>query len=493
MVFGFPVGHSFHRAGLTLDAVPCNLEAERQCLAAMIMDNSVIPDVESIVSWEDFFRSDHQKVFRCIISAYGSVGSVDIPILSDEIKASGFGKQSADYRFLAELIGSAPHSANAKYHAQIVYGHAAKRKMIEIANDTLKRCYSNNETAISILESMEKGLNSVLSGSSSSSQTASISDVCSAVTSSMKTRNGTISGIPTGIDDLDCIIDGLCDSQMVVVAGRPSMGKSAFAHNVIAESACKGGIPSLLFSIEMSAFEVARRMIISMSGVNEYSMRNYSMMTSEQKKKVEAASSIISSSPIFINDSGSLNPTQFARVARHHKRNHGIRLIVLDYIQIMAPDDNFRGNRQEQVAGFCRAIRAISRELNVPVIALSQISRQSEASADKRPMLSNLRESGAIENDAHAVILLHRPEYYSDGDKPGVAELIVAKNRNGETKTIDCSWNGSLFKFGNLLPSVSAFGAAPATNGKASSRQANSAYLGVVGSDDEYEDNSPWA
>jgi replicative DNA helicase len=430
---------------------PHNLEAEQGVLGSILWENDVMHEVASFVRVEDFYRDTHQVIFAAIRDMYEQRRAIDAVTLSDELKRRGQFEQVGGNDALAEITGSVPHAANGKYYAEIVKEKAVHRQLIEYATEIIRDGYSNQYTAQEMLETAEKKI----FGIAEDQVRGDILDLTTVLNDAMDRidrRMGSphaVTGIASGFFHLDDITWGFEPGQLIVVAGRPSMGKTAFALNICDNAAVTHKVPVLFISLEMGHLEIAERLLSGRSRIDSYKLRTGKGLGIPQMKELTRAVNELNQGQIMIDDTPSRNMLQITATARRLRLRRKIGLIIVDYIQLIESEDT-RDSRQEQIAKISRRLKTLARDLKVPVIALSQLNRAVETREDRRPRMADLRESGAIEQDADIVLLLHRPEYYDSTDTPGVAELIVAKNRNGKTDTVKFTFLKEIMRFENL-------------------------------------------
>ena len=435
---------------------PQNLEAELGVLGGILLDNQVLHDVMMLLKPEHFYRDNHQIIFRAIRELYDLSQPVDAIILTDELKRRGVFDKIGGDETIDQILATSralPHAANTQHYGGIVLEKAVTRDLIEIANELLREGYSNTLSAEELLEAAEKRIFRIAE-ERASGETVDLRDVVLRAMERIALRTEErhpLTGVPTGLFDLDDITSGFQGSQLVILAARPSMGKTALALNICEHVALDHGMGVLFISLEMAQLEIAERFLCARSRVSGDKLRKGSGIGSKEMALLSRSYEELKAAPVFIDDSPTRNMMQITANARRHKRRHKIGLIVVDYIQLIEPESNdHRENRQEQIAKISRRLKALARELDVPVIALSQLNRSVETREDRRPRMADLRESGAIEQDADIVLLLHRPEYYEPSDQPGVAELIVAKNRNGRTDSVKLTFLKNFMRFENL-------------------------------------------
>jgi replicative DNA helicase len=430
---------------------PQNLEAERGVLGAILLNNDVLHDIVSFLEAPDFYRDAHQVLYKTICELYDLGKAVDAVTLADElIRREQFEAIGGD-EMLAEILNSVPHAANAKYHADIVRQKSVSRQLIEAATDILRDGYSNRFTAEELLESAERTIFNIAEDRTKG-DTHDIKDVITQAMERVSNRaeqRHAVTGVGTGFFELDDVTGGFQAGQLIILAARPSMGKTAFALNICEDAAVQNQVATLFISLEMGHLELGERLLWSRARVDSGKLRTGHNLGTRELTALGKVIGELSTAPIFIDDTSSRNMLQITASARRLKRRQNLGLIVLDYIQLVDSDDS-RDSRQEQIAKISRRLKTLARDLEVPVIALSQLNRAVENREDRRPRMADLRESGAIEQDADMVVLLHRPEYYDPNDQPGIAEAIVAKNRNGPTGTVKLTFLKSITRFENL-------------------------------------------
>jgi replicative DNA helicase len=431
---------------------PQNLEAERSTLGSILLNNEPLHDIVMFLRAEDFYRDAHQVIYASIRDLYDRGKAIDAVTLAEELRKRGQFDAVGGHDILTEIVESVPTAANAKYYANIVKEKATNRQLIESATEILSDGYSNQFTSHELLESAERKIFSIREDQVRG-ETLEIKDIVKLAMDqiAMRAESGghSVTGLGSGFIDLDDKTAGFHPGQLIVLAARPSMGKTAFALNVSDHVAVKLNIPVLFVSLEMGHIEIADRLLCARSSVDGSRIRRGVGLNNRELTELGKAFQELSSHKMFIDDTPSRTAMQIAASARRIRRRNEIGLLVVDYIQLVDSDET-RDSRQEQIAKISRRLKALARELGIPLIALSQLNRAVESREDKRPRMADLRESGAIEQDADIVLLLHRPEYYNANDEPGVAEVIVAKNRNGPTGTIKLAFLNKFTRFENL-------------------------------------------
>ncbi len=430
---------------------PQHLEAEQGVLGSVLLDNEVMHDIVSFIRVEDFYRDAHQIVFSALRDLYDQGKGIDAVILADELKRRDQFQRIGGDDALAEIVESVPHAANGKYYAEIVKEKAIQRKLIESATEILRDGYSNQFTAKELLESAERKVFAIAQDQIRGA-TLELKDVVLQAMDRIAVRAETkhaVTGVGSGLIDLDDMVGGFHAGQLIILAARPSMGKTAMALNICDHAALELKTPVLFASLEMGALEIAERLLCSRSRVDGHKLRTGIGLGNREMTQLGKAYNELVSGQIFIDDTPSRNMLQITANTRRLCLRQKLGMVVVDYIQLIDSEDS-RDSRQEQIAKISRRMKTLARELSVPVIALSQLNRAVESREDRRPRMADLRESGAIEQDADVVLLLHRPEYYDATDQPGVAELIVAKNRNGPTGSVKLTFEKNLTRFANL-------------------------------------------
>jgi replicative DNA helicase len=424
---------------------PHSLEAEKGVLGSLLLDPRMCDDVALVVRPEEFYSPTHRKLFEHMLEMHNTGKQIDLTLLVDRLKSTGDFDALGGTAFLIDVAESVPTAANAVWYGRIVSEKAVVRELIHASTEILRDAYDQAVEPRELLAQSESKIFGILEqkGTGDVRQMTDILHEAMARIDDRINRGGGIGGISTGLRDLDSQTGGLHDSELVILAARPSMGKTALATTIAENVALGSGKPVFFVSLEMSRLELAERMLCSHGKINGHNLRNGLLSQTERRKLIESSSQL-SEAPIFIDDTPSRTMTEIAAAARRLKRRSDLRLIVIDYLQLIEPDNN-KDQRQEQVAKIARRLKGMARELKVPVLCLSQLNRQAEVSKDNRPKLSHLRESGAIEQDADVVMFVHREEYYAtnqeDRDKlRGKAEIIIAKQRNGPIGDVPLTW-----------------------------------------------------
>lgn len=426
--------------------------AELAVLGAMFLDREAASLALEMLTGEDFYRPDHRQVFEAAEELYHSGVPIDMITVKNKLEEKQVFEQIGGLPFLANISTSVGSSANMRHYAAIVEEKSVLRRLIRTANNISQMSYEGKTDVNTIMDTAEKGIFDIMQNRHSD-QFHHIRDI--AVDSIEKIEDiyrskGKLTGVPTGFVDFDQKTAGLQKSDLILLAARPSMGKTAFALNIIQNAAIRSNVPTAVFSLEMSREQLVNRMLCSEAMLDAQRLRTGELTDSDWADLIQAMGPL-SQAPIYIDDTPGVTPMEVRSKCRRLKVEKGLGLIVIDYLQLMSGNSR-NDSRQQEISEISRSLKAIAREMEAPVIALSQLSRACEQRADHRPMLSDLRESGAIEQDADVVAFLYRDEYYfPDTEKKNQAELIIAKQRNGPTGTVDLTWMGQYTKFGNFL------------------------------------------
>jgi replicative DNA helicase len=436
---------------------PCNLDAEKGVLGSILLLPDVLDDVALIVRPDDFYDESNQRLLRHMLALHDAGRPVDLTLLIERLKTAGEYELVGGAAYLYEVGRSVPHAASAEYYAEIVKDKAMKRALIRASTDVLRDAYDESSPSREMLARAEEKIFSIIE-SKGIGDLSSIRDVLmrsmDRINSRMD-RDHALGGVATGFADVDSLLGGLHDSELSIIAARPSMGKTAFALNIAEHASMRGKVPTLLVSLEMSSVELGDRLLCSIARVDGKRLRDGTLSQDDRRKLLEAAADV-STAPFFVDDSPSRTMTEIAATARRLKRREGLGLVIIDYLQLIEPD-NPKDQRQEQVAKIARRLKGLARELKIPVVCLAQLNRQAEVTRDNKPRLSHLRESGAIEQDADVVMFVHREEYYQTNEEDkkrveGQAEIIVAKQRNGPIGDVHLVWLHKFTRFEDAAP-----------------------------------------
>lgn len=430
---------------------PQNLEAERGVLGSVLLMNEVLDEVVEVLAADHFYTDGHRKIFSAIRRLYDNgTQAIDPLTLAEELDRHSQLDDIGGASYLEQVLESVPHAAHARYYAGIVREKWVQRQLIFACNEILSECYDGSNDPDDVLSAAEQRIFRILDDQGEPRK-IEIKDILLDAFDRINERmenDEVISGIPTGFPDLDQRLNGLQPSELVVLAARPSMGKTALVCNLAEGVAMETGQGVLLFSLEQSNLELAERLLCIRSQVNSHRLRSGTLDDDERKLLVHASAEL-SEAPLFLDDQPGRTIAQITAVARRLQRRNGVRVVIIDYLQLIEPEDK-SSPREQQIALITRRLKALAKELSVPVIALAQLNRGVEHREDKRPRLSDLRESGAIEQDADVVMFLHRPEHYNPEDRPGEADVIIAKNRNGPTDSVTLTWIKESMRFTNF-------------------------------------------
>ena len=426
--------------------MPHSTESEQSVLGAMMMDSQAISSVTEILTGEDFYNKQYGIIYDAMVELSASGRPVDLITLQNLLKEKDVPPEVSSLTYVKDFLDTVPTSANAKYYANIVKEKAVLRKLIRANDDISSMCYSGKEKLDDILDTAEKRVYDVVQRRGSSEFTPIEEVVMNALTTIEKASKvkGTVTGVPTGFQDLDYKTAGFQPSDLLLIAARPAMGKTAFALNIALNAAIRDNKKVALFELEMSKESLVNRLFAMESKVNAQKIRTGDLSAAEWTSLSEGATEIAKSN-IVIDDNASITPAELRSKCRKLKLEKGLDLVIIDYLQLMTTG---KENRQQEVSDISRSLKLLARELNVPVVALSQLSRKVEERTDKRPMLSDLRESGAIEQDADVVMFLYREDYYKkDTENTNVTEVIIAKQRNGPIGTVNLLWFPEYMQF----------------------------------------------
>ncbi|MFV0361776.1 MAG: replicative DNA helicase [Suipraeoptans sp.] len=429
---------------------PHSVEAEQSVLGAMLMDKEAIVAANDIISEEDFYQSSYGVVFGAIVELYNEGKPVDLVTLQTRLKEKDVPDEISSLEYVKDFLTLVPTSANIRYYAQIVSDKAMLRRLIKVSEGIANTCYSGKEPVDTIMEDTEKDVFSLLQRRTTGDYVPIDKitiNALSKIEEASKSK-GSVTGIATGFRDLDYKLSGLQPSDLVLIAARPSMGKTAFVLNIAQNVAVKQNKSVAIFSLEMSKEQLVNRLLSLESKVDAQGIRTGELKDSDWENLIEGAGNI-GGSGLILDDTPSISVTELRSKCRKFKLEHDLQLVIIDYLQLMSGSVGKRvESRQQEISDISRSLKAIARELNVPVVALSQLSRAVEQRPDKRPMLSDLRESGAIEQDADVAMFIYRDEYYNpDTEFKNQAEIIIAKQRNGPTGKVKLVWLPEYTKF----------------------------------------------
>ena len=431
---------------------PHSIEAEQSVVGAMLMDKDAITPASEIISGEDIYQTAYGVVFDSVVELFNEGKPVDLITLQNRLKEKDVPEEISSLEFVRDLVAAVPTSANIKYYAEIVAEKSLLRKMIKMNDEITNACYLAKEPVEAIMERTEKQVFELVQNRGASDYVPIRQVVLNALEKIEKASKskGTVTGIPTGFIDLDYKTSGFQPSDFILVAARPSMGKTAFVLNIAQHVAFRQNKTVAIFSLEMSKEQLVNRLFSLESYVDAQLLRTGNLKDSDWEKLIEGAGTI-GKSNLIIDDTPGISISELRSKCRKYKLEHGLDMIIIDYLQLMSGSVGKRSDsRQQEISDISRSLKAVARELNVPVISLSQLSRAVEQRPDHRPMLSDLRESGAIEQDADVVMFIYRDDYYhKDTEHVNEAEIIIAKQRNGPIGTVTLTWLPQYTKFAN--------------------------------------------
>jgi len=430
---------------------PQNLEAETSVLGAVLLENEALNRVLEILKEDDFYRDAHRRIFSAILHLYEHSEPVDLITLSEVLKTRGHLDDLGGVEYLNSLVNAVPTAANISYYAKIIKEKAILRKLINRATEIVSLGYTNSGDVDEFIDQAERTIFEI----SEDRVRPSFYPIKDLIKSSFKTieqlyeKRQLITGVPTGFQKLDELTSGLQPSDLIIIAGRPSMGKTAFALNIAQNAAVQAAIPAAIFSLEMSKEQLALRMLCSEAKVDAHRLRGGFLSETDWPKLTRAAG-FLSEAPLFIDDTPGISALEMRAKTRRLKIEHNLGLVIVDYLQLMRGRAS-ADSREQEISDISRSLKALAKELSIPVIALSQLNRRVEERGDKRPQLSDLRESGAIEQDADVILFLYRDEVYNKSEEnKGKAEIIIGKQRNGPTDKVDLTFLDKYTRFENL-------------------------------------------
>ncbi len=437
--------------GLIRRMMPNSLEAEQSVIGAMIMDREAVMAASELLLREDFYHQQYGLLFEAMAELYNESQPVDVVTLQERLQKKDVPPEVSSLEFVGELVAAVPTSANVKYYANIVKEKAMLRKLIKVTEDIANQCYLDRDSLDDILAGTEREVFNLLQnrgGSDFVPIKQVVLDALEKIEQASRTE-GNVTGIATGFTDLDYRTSGLQPSDLVLIAARPSMGKTAFVLNIAQYVAFHSNLCTAIFSLEMSKEQLVNRLFSLESRVDAQLLRTGNLADTDWEKLIEGAG-VIGRSKLIIDDTPGISIPELRSKCRKYKLEHDLKLIIIDYLQLMSGAGR-SDSRQQEISEISRSLKGLARELKVPVVALSQLSRQVEQRPDHRPMLSDLRESGAIEQDADVVMFLYRDDYYNkDTTDKNIAEIIIAKQRNGPIGTINLVWLPQFTKFVNM-------------------------------------------
>ena len=431
---------------------PHDIEAEQAIIGSMLTDKDAVIAAIEILREQDFYREDNRIIYSAILNLYNRSEPIDIITLKAELKSMGKLEAVGGLEYIVQLPDRDPTTSNVEQYIKIVEEKSMLRALIKTADELITLGYDPTQEVEQVIDTAEKKIFEVMQKKNQKGY-SSMKDILIDTFTQLEqlyNQKEMITGVPTGFADLDYRTSGLHNSDLILVAARPAMGKSAFALNIATHAAVRGKVPVAIFSLEMSKEQMANRILCSEAMVDSAKVRT-GKIDDEEWGKLAAASGELSEAGIYIDDTPGISVMEIRAKCRKMKLEKNIGLVVIDYLQLVQGSNRKGGSREQEIAEISRSLKILAKEINVPVIALSQLSRAPEQRVDHRPMLSDLRESGSIEQDADIVMFLYRDDYYNeDTDKKNIAEVIIAKHRSGATGTVELLWLGNYTKFANI-------------------------------------------
>ncbi len=432
--------------------LPHSIEAEQSVIGSMLMDKDVVIVALDMISSEDFYSKQYAILYETMLELFNEGKEMDLVVIQDRLREKNVAPELSSLDFIKEIITTVPTSANIKYYATIVKEKSTLRKLIKLNEDIANSCYVGSDSLEDILARTEKDIFELLQ-SRTAKDIRPIEDIAKNVLYRIEAASRTrevVTGIPTGFIDLDYKTSGLQPSDLVLIAARPSMGKTAFVLNMVQHIAMKKELPCMIFSLEMSSEQLVQRMIAMETGIDSQKLRTGNLNDNDWDPLIRGIVDV-SDSKIIIDDTPGISVGELRSKCRKVKLEKGLSIVIIDYLQLMTGSSKRSENRQQEISEISRSLKALAREIKAPVVALSQLSRACETRPDHRPMLSDLRESGAIEQDADIVMFLYRDDYYhKDTEHPNEAEVIIAKQRNGPIGTVNLMWKPETTRFVNI-------------------------------------------
>lgn len=431
---------------------PHDLEAEQAVIGSMLTDKDSVISAIEVLKEEDFYREDNRLIYKAVLNLYNRAEPIDIITLKSELSSMGKLDAIGGLEYLAELPERVPTTANVDKYIKIVEEKSTLRTLIRTANELINLGYDPTQEVDDIMDSAEKKIFNVMQKKNQKGYTAMKEILIESLAQleELYNRKQHITGVPTGFRDLDYKLAGLHNSELILIAARPAMGKSAFALNIAANAAIRSKIPVVVFSLEMAKEQMGNRILASEAMVDSSKIQT-GKLEDEDWGKLAAATGELSDAPIYIDDTPGISIMEIRAKCRKLKLEKNIGLVIIDYLQLITPAGRKGGSREQEIAEISRSLKILAKEINVPVVALSQLSRAVEQRPDHKPMLSDLRESGSIEQDADIVMFLHREEYYNPEtiEKKNITDIIVAKNRSGSIGSEELVWLANFTKFAN--------------------------------------------
>lgn len=431
---------------------PHSVEAEQSVLGSILLDKDAMISVSETLMPEDFYKEAHRVIYECMLKLYNNQSEIDLITLADELRDQGYLDDIGGIAYITSLSTIVPTTSNIKYYINIVKEKSISRQLISAANDIINLGYDSSTKVEDVLENAEKKIFDI-SQERTTNDFQPINQVLTETLSMLEKlyeEKSDVTGLTTGFRDLNKKINGLQRSDLLLIAARPAMGKTAFALNLVQNAALKGNASVAVFSLEMSKEQLVQRMVAAQSSVELKKIKTGTLAANDWPRITDGMA-VLSGAKIHIDDTPGIKISELRSKCRKLKIEKGLDLVLIDYLQLMEGEGH-NESRQQEIAKISRSLKILAKELDCPVVALSQLSRAPEQRADHRPMLSDLRESGSIEQDADIVMFLYRDEYYNpDTERKNIGEVIVAKNRHGETGTVELVWFGEIQKFADKM------------------------------------------
>ncbi len=430
---------------------PQNIDAEESIISAILLDRNALIEIVDLLEPEDFYKKAHQEIFKAAVKLFSDNEPVDLVTLANKMKESGKLEEVGGATFLAQIVDTVPMAVNASHYAKIVKDKAILRVLIEKSSHITEKCFDDRGDVDEIIDFAETSIFKVSEKKTVKAFTT-IKKLVNENFNTLEERQNSDSqftGVPTGFSKLDEITSGLQPSDLIILAARPSMGKTAFALNIARNVAVDANVPVAVFSLEMANDQLSMRLLTSEARVNSARLKGEGFLNPDDWNRLTDSAEVLSNAPIFIDDSGYITAMEIRAKTRRLKMEHNLGLIIIDYLQLMKGSSSGGDRRDLEIAEISRSLKMLAKELQIPVIALSQLNRMLEQRNNKRPMLSDLRESGALEQDADIVAFIYRDEVYNkeDENNKGTAEIILAKHRNGEVGTVHLTFMGQFTRF----------------------------------------------
>jgi replicative DNA helicase len=429
---------------------PNSMEAEQSVLGAMLLDKEAVSVATEFISGEDFYREAHKEIFDAIVELFDKGQPVDLITLPEKLKVRNTLEAVGGITYLTNLMSIVPSTHNVGNYAKIIEEKSLLRKLIRASNDIMGKSYEAREEVVSVLEMAEKSIFDISLNRSTQGfvHIKKILNTNFDKIEELYLNKGRITGVSTGFDDLDEMLSGLQKSDLVLVAARPSMGKTSFILNMVQQAGIRDKVATAIFSLEMSKEQLTQRILCAEALIDSHRLRTGDI-TEDEWIKLARAMGPLSEAPIYVDDTPSISMTEMRAKCRKLKIEHNLGLILIDYLQLMTGNGKY-DSRQQEISDISRSLKGLAKELGIPIVACAQLSRAPEMRADHHPIMSDLRESGAIEQDADVIMFLYRDEYYHpDTEKKNIGEVIISKQRNGPTGTVELVWLGQFTKFAN--------------------------------------------